>query len=83
MRKSKFTEAQIVAALKENEAGRKAGDVCRELGIAQATLYAWRKKYGGLEATEVSRLRELEAENTRLRACFKLHNLGIRPLHRT
>jgi len=63
MRKSKFTEAQIIKALKDNEAGRKAADVARELGVSVATFYGWRKKYAGMEASDVKRLKELEAEN--------------------
>ncbi len=66
MRKSKFTEARIISALKENEGGRTAAEVPRELGVAVATFYGWRKRYAGMEASEVRRLKEQEAENAKL-----------------
>ncbi|PDM33297.1 transposase, partial [Xanthomonas vasicola] len=56
MRKSKFTESQIVATLKQVEGGRHVKDVCRELGISDATYYVWKSKYGGMEAADVQRL---------------------------
>lgn len=62
MRKSKFTESQIVATLKQVEGGRQVKDVCRELGISEATHYVWKSKYGGMEAADAQRLRDLEAE---------------------
>ena len=58
MRKSKFTESQIVATLKQVEGGRQVKDVCRELGISDATYYVWKSKYGGMEAADVQRLRD-------------------------
>ena len=67
MRKSKHTEAQIIAALKQVEAGRKVEDVAREVGVSKHTLYAWKAKYGGLEVSEAQRLRSLEDENSRLK----------------
>ena len=67
MRKSKHTEAAIVAALKQVEAGRKVEDVAREVGVSKHTLYAWKAKYGGLEVNEAQRLRSLEDENSRLK----------------
>ncbi|HVZ55682.1 MAG TPA: transposase, partial [Chitinophagaceae bacterium] len=67
MKRSKFTETQIVKALKEHEAGRKAEDICRELGISTVAFYKWRQRYGGLEVTELKRLKELEEENSRLK----------------
>ena len=68
MKKSRFTEEQIIAALKEIESGRKTGvEMGRELGVAEATIYKWKKKYGGLEVNEAKRLRELEAENSKLK----------------
>ena len=70
MKKGKFTESQIVKALKEHEAGRKAEDICRELEISRATFYKWKSKYGGLEASDVKRLKELEEENSRLKKMF-------------
>jgi putative transposase len=70
MKKSKFTESQIVKAIKENESGRSVEDLCRELGIAKGTFYNWRKKYAGMEAQDLKRLKELEAENRRLKQMY-------------
>jgi putative transposase len=70
MKKSRFTETQIVKALKEHEGGRSAEDVCRELGINKGTFYNWRKKYGGMESNELRRLKELEEENRKLKAMY-------------
>jgi len=70
MKRSKFSESQIVNALKANEAGRKVDELCRELGISTATFYTWRKKYGGMEASHLKRLKELEAENARLKRMY-------------
>ena len=67
MRKSRFTEEQIIGFLKEVEAGRRVSAVCREHGISEATLYRWRSKYSGLEVSDVKRLRALEDENRRLK----------------
>jgi len=61
------SEAQIIEALKQVEAGRTAADVGRELGVSKHTLYAWKAKYGGLEVSEAQRLRQLEDENRRLK----------------
>ena len=65
MRKSKFTESQIVKTIKEVEGGRPVKSVCRELGISEATYYNWKSKYGGMEAADIRRLRELEDENAK------------------
>ncbi|MBB3779021.1 putative transposase [Xanthomonas campestris] len=70
MRKSKFTESQIVATLKQVEGGRQVKDVCRELGISEATYYVWKSNYVGLEAADVQRLRSLETEHRRLRRIY-------------
>jgi putative transposase len=67
MRKSKFTEEQIVYALKQAELGVPVLDVCRKYGVSEQTFYRWRKKYGGLETGELRRLKQLEDENRKLR----------------
>lgn len=67
MKKSRFTEEQILGILKQAEAGRKTEDLCREHGISPATFYAWRSKYGGLELSEAKRLKALEEENHKLK----------------
>lgn len=64
---SKHNEAQIIAALKQVEAGRTAEDVAREYGVSKHTIYAWKAKYGGMDASEAQRLRSLEDENSRLK----------------
>ena len=70
MKKSKYRESQIVKALKEHESGRSTQDVCRELGVSNVTFYKWKQKYGGLEVSDVQRMRELEDENNRLKKMF-------------
>jgi putative transposase len=70
MPKSKFTESQIVAALKQVETGRKLKDVCRELHVSLTTFYTWRAKYGGMDATGVQRLRNIEAEHGKLKRMY-------------
>lgn len=65
MRKSRFSEPQIVAALQRQERGEKPRDICREIGISEATFYTWKAKYGGMDASELKRIKELEAENAR------------------
>ena len=67
MKKSKFTEEQIAFALKHAESGTRVEEVCRKMGISQATFYAWRKKFGGLGVSELRRLRQLEEENRKLK----------------
>jgi len=70
MRKSKFGETQIIAILKAVEAGKTVRDVCREHEISDATYYKWKTKYGGMEAADIRRLRELEEENRRLKHMY-------------
>ncbi len=70
MKKSKFTDSQIMAILKQNEAGIKVPDLCREHGISSATFYKWRSKFGGMDTSMISRLKELEAENARLKKMY-------------
>jgi putative transposase len=67
MKKTKFTEAQIVFALRQAENGVKVEEVCRKLGISDATFYNWKKKYGTLGVTELKKLKQLEEENSRLK----------------
>jgi putative transposase len=67
MKKTKFTEAQIVFALKQAETGITVAEVCRKMGISEATFYNWKKKFGGLGVTELRRLRQLEEENQQLK----------------
>lgn len=66
-RKSKFTDEQIVRAVREVAAGAKQGDVARRLGVTEQTLYRWKERFGGLQVNEAKRLRTLEEENTRLK----------------
>ena len=70
MKKSRFTEAQIVKILKEFESGRLVKEVCRENGISDATYYNWKTKYGGMVASDVKRLKGLEEENRRLKRMY-------------
>jgi len=70
MRKSKYSEEQIIGDLKRAEQGVAVKDICRELGISNATFYQWRSKYGGLEASDLRRLKELETENRRLKQMY-------------
>ena len=65
--KKRFTEEQIIGVLKEAEAGTKIADLCRKHGISDATYYNWKRKYTGMEMSDIRRLRELEAENTKLK----------------
>ncbi len=70
MKKSRFSETQIVGAIKEYEAGKPVADLCRELGINKATFYNWNKKYSGMESQDLKRLKELEEENRRLKQMY-------------
>ena len=67
MKKSKFTEAQIIFAIKQSETGVSVGEVCRKMGISEATFYNWKKKFGGLGVSELRKLRQLEEENRQLK----------------
>ena len=67
MKRSRFSEEQIIAILKEHEAGSKTADICRRHGISDATFYKWKAKYGGMEVSEAKRLKALEDENARLK----------------
>jgi putative transposase len=67
MKRSRFTEEQIAYALRQAEAGTPASDVCRQLGVSEATFYVWKKKFAGLGVTELRKLRMLEEENARLK----------------
>lgn len=70
MKKTRFTESQIVAILKEADAGMKVKDICRKHGISDATYYNWKAKYGGLSISELKRVKELEAENAKLKRMY-------------
>ncbi len=81
MKKSRFSETQIIGILKAVEAGRMVKDVCREHGISDATYYQWKSKYGGMEAADIKRLRGLEEENRKLKmmvADLSLENRAIK-----
>src|SRR6188472_1608346 len=67
MKRSKFSEEQIIGVLKEHEAGAKTADLCRKHGISEATFYHWKSRFGGLEVSEAKRLRALESENAKLK----------------
>jgi len=70
MKKSRFTDSQIMDTLKRVESGLSVPDLCRELGISTATFYKWRSKYGGMDVSLIARMKELEAENARLRKMY-------------
>ncbi len=70
MKRSKFTDSQIMDALKRVDAGLAVPEVCRELGISTATFYKWRSKYGGMDTSMMARMKELEAENARLKKMY-------------
>lgn len=70
MKRSRFTDSQIMDALKRAEAGLAVPELCRELGISSATFYKWRAKYGGMDVSMMARMKELEAENARLRKMY-------------
>ena len=70
MKKSRFTDSQIMAALKRVEAGLSVPEICRELGISSATFYKWRAKFGGMDTSMMARMKELEQENARLKKMY-------------
>jgi len=80
MKRAGFSEEQIIEVLKEAEAGVKVSELCRRHGISDATFYTWRSKYGGLEISEMRRLRQLEEENRRLKSIVADQALDIRAL---
>ncbi len=70
MKKSRYSDSQIIGILRQAEAGAKVPDVCREHGMSDATFYKWRAKYGGMDASLMSRMKELESENSRLKKMY-------------
>lgn len=83
MKRKRFAEEQIIGILKEHELGAKAADLCRKHGIAEATFYNWKSKYGGMDVSEAKRLKALEAENTKLKkllADAMLDNAALKDL---
>ena len=83
MRTSKFTETQIISILKQGDAGVPVKDICRQAGISTATYYQWKSKYGGLEASELRRVKELEVENSKLKRMYAelaLDNVAMKDL---
>ncbi len=80
MKRSKFSESQVLGVLKAVENGRTVADVCRETGISTATYFKWKSKYGGMEASDIRRLRELEEENAKLKRMYADVSLEVRAL---
>ncbi len=83
MKKSKFSDSQILSILKQNESGQIVPELCREHGISNATFYKWRAKYGGMDVSMMSRLKELEAENSRLKKMYAEERLKAEILKET
>ena len=80
MKKSRFTEEQIIAALKLVESGGKVDEVCRKLGVTETTFYRWKRKFGGMEVSDAKKLRTLEDENRRLKQMVADQALDIQAL---
>ena len=80
MRKSRFTEDQIIGILKEHQAGIPVGDLCRKQGISDATFYTWRTKYGGMEVSDARKLKALEEENRKLKKLLAESALDVATL---
>ena len=80
MKKKRFTENQIVAAIKKQESGIPVKEICRELGISDATFYNWKAKYGGMDASDVARMKELEKENAELKKMYAEASIEIRAM---
>ena len=80
MKRSKFSDSQIIDSVKRVEAGIAVPDICRELGISSATFYKWRAKYGGMQASDAGKLRELESENAKLKKLLAEAHLDIHAL---
>lgn len=78
--KKRFSESQIISAIKKQESGVPVKDLCRELGISEATYYNWKAKYGGMEASDVGKMRDLEKENEELKKMFAEMSLENRAL---
>lgn len=77
MKRTKFTESQIIGILKEQESGKKVPDLCRENGISQATFYVWKSKYSGMEVNQLKRVKELEAELAQYKKIVAEQTLSI------
>lgn len=83
MKTTRFTESQMIAVLKQGDAGIPIKDICRQAGISQATYYQWKSKYGGMEASDLKRVKELETENAKLKRMFAdlaLENVAMKDL---
>jgi putative transposase len=80
MKKSRFTEEQIIKAIKRQESGEKTADICRDLGISQQAFYKWKSKFGGMEVSEAQKLRALEEENRRLKQIVADQALDIQAI---